>query len=153
MPEWKEHKLIDLSIRITKGTTPTTIGLKFSNSGINFIKAEAFNYSGRIDKNSFNFIDEETPFENIHFYGYLRNIDENEFESQFLVKTGITDNSQPFTQYEKELVTQIIYNSRIAWLKYQLFKIGAFILLCNIAMTIVLYPITTFILWSTKLLF
>ena len=60
MPEWKEHKLIDLSIRITKGTTPTTIGLKFSNSGINFIKAEAFNYSGRIDKNSFNFIDEET---------------------------------------------------------------------------------------------
>ena len=60
MTEWKEHKLIDLSIRITKGTTPTTIGLKFSNSGINFIKAEAFNYSGRIDKNSFNFIDEET---------------------------------------------------------------------------------------------
>ena len=100
-----------------------------------------------------NFIDEETPFENIHFYGYLRNIDENEFESQLLVKTGITDNSQPFTQYEKELVTQIIYNSRIAWLKYQLFKIGAFILLSSIALTIMLYPITAFILWTTKLLF
>lgn len=59
MHKWKEYKLIELSLRITKGTTPTTIGLNFSNTGINFIKAEAFDYSGRIDKTSFNFIDIE----------------------------------------------------------------------------------------------
>lgn len=104
---------------------------------------------GWINKIS-NLIDEEKPFENIHFYGYLRNIDENEFESKFLVKTGITNNSQPFTQYEKELVTQIIFNSRISWLKYQLFKISAFILLSNIALTVILYPTITFIMCAIK---
>jgi len=60
MAEWKEHKLGELCNRITKGTTPTTLGMKFVDSGINFVKAEAFSYDGRIDKSSFNFIDEET---------------------------------------------------------------------------------------------
>lgn len=70
-----------------------------------------------------NWIDTETRFENIHFYGYLKGIDESEFESQFLSKIGSSD---AFTEFEKELTIQILYNSRITSLKYQLFKIGAF---------------------------
>jgi hypothetical protein len=73
-----------------------------------------------------NWIDKEAKFENIHFYGYLKGIDETEFESKYLIKTGI---STPFNQFEKELVTQILYNSRITWLKFQLFKIGTFLFL------------------------
>jgi len=88
-----------------------------------------------------NFIDEENKFENIHFYGYLKDITEAEFETRFLNKTDSTD---PFSQFEKELGTQILYNSRIAWLKYQLFKIGAFFFLCGIVVTIVALPIFKF---------
>jgi hypothetical protein len=74
-----------------------------------------------------NWIDKETSFENIHFYGYLRSIDTVEFERKFLNKLNIP--TQSLNQYEKELVGQILYNSRITWLKYQLFKIGAFFFL------------------------
>lgn len=76
-----------------------------------------------------NLIDKETGFVNIHFYGYLKGINETEFETKFLNDTGT---EAPFTMFEKELVTQILYNSRITWLKYQLFKIGAFLFLSGI---------------------
>ncbi len=75
-----------------------------------------------------NWIDTEAKFENIHFYGYLKDIDESEFESKFLSKINV---AVPFIQYETELATQILYNSRITWLKYQLFKIGAFFFLAG----------------------
>jgi hypothetical protein len=39
---WSKFKLGDLSEKITKGTTPSTIGEKFLDSGINYIKSEAF---------------------------------------------------------------------------------------------------------------
>lgn len=77
-----------------------------------------------------NWIDKENKFENIHFYGYLRTIDEKEFEIKFLAKNNA--NNVSFTAYEKELATQILYNSRITWLKYQLFKIGAFFFLLGL---------------------
>lgn len=92
--------LFPIVSRIDKGTNAKSFIRKFSN-----------------------WIDEEKKLENIHFYGYLKSIDVFEFETKFLNKIGSID---PFTQYEKELATQIIYNSRITWLKYQLFKIGAF---------------------------
>ncbi|RYD56781.1 MAG: restriction endonuclease subunit S [Sphingobacteriales bacterium] len=57
---WKEYKLKDLVTRITKGTTPSTLGGRFLDNGINFIKSEAVSYDGRIDKSCFVFIDEET---------------------------------------------------------------------------------------------
>ena len=60
MSEWKECKLGDVAERITKGTTPTTLGLRFTGSGINFVKSESFGYDGRIDKTKFVFIHEET---------------------------------------------------------------------------------------------
>lgn len=86
-------------------------------------------------------IDKEESFENIHYYGYLRNLDEPTFETEFLAKVNLTD---AFTQYERELSTQILYNSRIAWLKYQLFKIGAFFFLLALVVSIILLPIVHF---------
>lgn len=85
-----------------------------------------------------NFIDKETSFVNIHFYGYLKGIDETEFETKYLTSVNSTD---AFTQFEKDLATQILYNSRITWLKYQLFKIGTFIFLIGIIAFIVALPI------------
>jgi len=60
MSEWKTYKLGDLIEKITKGTTPSTLGGGFTESGINFIKSEAVSYEGRIDKSTFVFISEET---------------------------------------------------------------------------------------------
>lgn len=88
-----------------------------------------------------NLIDKEESFENIHYYGYLRNLDEATFETEFLTKVNSTD---VFTQYEIELSTQILYNSRIAWLKYQLFKIGAFFFLLALTVSVILLPIVHF---------
>ena len=93
-----------------------------------------------IDKLS-NLIDEEKSFENIHYFGYLRTLDEANFETKFLTKINSTD---IFTQYEKELTKQILYNSRITWLKYQLFKIGAFIFLFALILSIIALPILKF---------
>jgi len=57
---WKETNLGDVSIRITKGTTPSTLGGGFISSGVNFIKSEAVGHDGRIDKSTFVYIDEKT---------------------------------------------------------------------------------------------
>ncbi|MGE4511670.1 MAG: restriction endonuclease subunit S [Sulfurimonadaceae bacterium] len=45
---WKWEKLGDITELITKGTTPTTNGYKFQNSGINFLKIENI-VKGEID--------------------------------------------------------------------------------------------------------
>ncbi len=60
MSEWKSYTLGDLVEKITKGTTPSTLGGGFVESGINFIKSEAVGYDGRIDKSTFVYINEET---------------------------------------------------------------------------------------------
>lgn len=52
--------LSDLCLVVTKGTTPTTLGKPFVESGINFIKAESILADHSIDKSKFAFIDEET---------------------------------------------------------------------------------------------
>ena len=84
-----------------------------------------------------NWIDKEESFENIHFFGYLKDIDESTLEAKLQLKTGVTES---FLDYEKELGTQILYNSRITWLKYQFFKMGAFFFLVGI----VLFSISLF---------
>lgn len=107
-------------------------------------KIESKNKEGKIRKvmkiinKISNFIDRDRFFENIHFYGYLKELTETEFESQFLKKTGSKDE---FTKYETELVTQILYNSRITSLKYKFFKIGAFMFLIGIVTSILVVPI------------
>ncbi len=57
--EWQICKLGDMSTKITKGTTPTTLGFPFIESGINFIKAECLTFEGTIDSSKFVFISKE----------------------------------------------------------------------------------------------
>jgi hypothetical protein len=89
-----------------------------------------------------NKIDKDKSFENIHFYGYLKDLKEDKFEEQFLKKTGT---KEKFTTYETELVTQILYNSRITSLKYKFFKIGAFIFFIGIVASVLILPIIKFL--------
>ena len=56
----KKKPLSELCSVVTKGTTPTTLGKSFVESGINFIKAESILDDHSIDKSKFAFIDEET---------------------------------------------------------------------------------------------
>src|SRR3954454_25339288 len=57
---WQVVKLADVATKITKGTTPTTIGDRFVNTGVNFIKAEAMTFDGTIDTSKFVRISSET---------------------------------------------------------------------------------------------
>jgi type I restriction enzyme S subunit len=60
LPKWPRCRLKDLSSKITKGTTPTTLGFSFTSSGINFIKSESLSFDGAVDTSKFAFIDETT---------------------------------------------------------------------------------------------
>jgi len=53
-------KLSEVSILITKGTTPTTVGGQFVSEGINFVKSESVGEFKHLDQSLFQFIDEET---------------------------------------------------------------------------------------------
>jgi type I restriction enzyme S subunit len=52
--------LKELTVRITKGTTPNSSIGGFTEKGINFIKSESVSYDGRINKDSFAFISPNT---------------------------------------------------------------------------------------------
>ncbi|HLP56627.1 MAG TPA: restriction endonuclease subunit S [Fluviicola sp.] len=56
----KTSKLKDVSVVITKGTTPSTLGADFQVDGINFIKSESICNSKFLDRTLFSFIDSET---------------------------------------------------------------------------------------------
>lgn len=58
--DWEVRRLADECELITKGTTPTSIGKEFTKSGINFIKVESLDSSGRIISDKVAFIDKET---------------------------------------------------------------------------------------------
>ncbi len=58
--EWETAKIGDVCLRVTKGTTPTTGGGAFSDSGIAFIKVEAITESGGFLPEKFAYIDAET---------------------------------------------------------------------------------------------
>jgi type I restriction enzyme S subunit len=58
--DWACEQLGAQCERITKGTTPTTLGRHFSDSGVLFLKAEAISDSGRIVAERVAFIDEDT---------------------------------------------------------------------------------------------
>jgi type I restriction enzyme S subunit len=53
MSEWKEVKLVDLTNRITKGTTPSTYGFEYTKEGINYIRAEGISKDGYVDESTF----------------------------------------------------------------------------------------------------
>jgi len=58
--DWEYYKLGELTTLITKGTTPTSLGGKFENSGINFIKIESLSSDGKFLLDKFAYIDEVT---------------------------------------------------------------------------------------------
>jgi type I restriction enzyme S subunit len=58
--DWSLAPLQDLCTMVTKGTTPTTLGKPFTDSGINFVKAESILDNHYIDNTKFAYIDEET---------------------------------------------------------------------------------------------
>jgi len=62
MSHWKEYKLGEIADKITKGTTPSTMGGSFLDKGINFIKAEAVTKEGTIDESKFAYIDSTTYY-------------------------------------------------------------------------------------------
>jgi type I restriction enzyme S subunit len=57
---WVARRLGDECELVTKGTTPTSIGRYFTDSGVKFIKVESLDSSGRIIDDKVAFIDEET---------------------------------------------------------------------------------------------
>lgn len=52
-------KLGEVCTLITKGTTPTSVGYKFEETGINFIKIEAISETGELLQDKFSYINEE----------------------------------------------------------------------------------------------
>jgi len=52
----ERRRLGDATTLITKGTTPTSLGMSFSEQGINFIKVESITSDGTIDPSKFSFI-------------------------------------------------------------------------------------------------
>ncbi|MBP1154639.1 MULTISPECIES: restriction endonuclease subunit S [unclassified Paenibacillus] len=58
--DWKPVKLGDLSLKITKGTTPSTIGSGFTNEGVKFFRAESLTDSKYLDKSKLKFINDST---------------------------------------------------------------------------------------------
>jgi type I restriction enzyme S subunit len=61
IPEgWEVFRLGDVTERITKGTTPTTLKKAFTDVGINFVKVESLTENGEFITDKFSFIDDET---------------------------------------------------------------------------------------------
>jgi type I restriction enzyme, S subunit len=56
---WEQKKLGELCEVITKGTTPTSVGFKFINEGINFVKVESISENGDFIPNKFAYITSE----------------------------------------------------------------------------------------------
>ena len=58
-PSWPIYRLGDLCELITKGTTPTTEGFNFEDSGVNFLKVESISEGGELLPSKFAFISPE----------------------------------------------------------------------------------------------
>lgn len=58
-PEWEMIELGEVCEHITKGTTPTTNGFQWQETGINFIKIQNINSDGTISNDKMSFINEE----------------------------------------------------------------------------------------------
>ena len=58
--KWVHTRIGQVAHRVTKGTTPTTIGGQFTEGGIAFVKAESITDDGRIDETKVAHIDDVT---------------------------------------------------------------------------------------------
>lgn len=57
---WEETTIEAITEVVTKGTTPTTHGMPFTDEGVNFIKAEALNGDAALDRSGFAFVSSDT---------------------------------------------------------------------------------------------
>lgn len=57
---WQRLALGDVTVKITKGTTPTTVGGCFVEQGVNFLKVESISESGSLDREKIAQIDEKS---------------------------------------------------------------------------------------------
>lgn len=57
---WPLVPLSELTHRITKGTTPTSVGGRFTDDGINYFKVESIAFDGSLVTDRLAFIDDET---------------------------------------------------------------------------------------------
>ena len=57
---WAVSRIDEIAEVVTKGTTPTTYGMPFTDFGVNFIKAEALNGDSSLDNSGFAFVSEST---------------------------------------------------------------------------------------------
>ncbi|CEA06367.1 restriction modification system DNA specificity domain-containing protein [Pseudomonas saudimassiliensis] len=57
--EWKEITVGEVSLVITKGTTPTTVGHSFKDAGVRFVKVETLTDEGRFIDDKFAYISEQ----------------------------------------------------------------------------------------------
>jgi type I restriction enzyme, S subunit len=57
---WYSYSIDEITQVVTKGTTPTTLGRQFTDSGVNFVKAEALNGDSGLDIGGIFHIDEDT---------------------------------------------------------------------------------------------
>ena len=77
----------------------------------------------------------------LHFFGSLATITADEFEEEYLEVTKSKDQKekgkkQKFNKLEKQLVGQILFNSRITSLKYNYFKVATYIILAGVTLSI-----------------
>lgn len=86
--EWTNVKLSDITSKITKGTTPTTIGASFIEKGVNYIKSECITASRLLDRSKYAYISEETH-EKLKRSQILINDILFSMAGMFLGKTGI----------------------------------------------------------------
>jgi type I restriction enzyme S subunit len=56
---FEKIKLADIAETVTKGTTPTTLGFEFENTGVNFIKIESITENGQFLNDIFKFISKD----------------------------------------------------------------------------------------------
>ena len=57
--EWTQTSVGEISLLVTKGTTPTTLGHSFQENGVNFLKVEAITEDGHFIRDKFMFISED----------------------------------------------------------------------------------------------
>ncbi len=57
---WQTTSIAAIAEVVTKGTTPTTYGMPFTDEGVNFVKAEALNGDAALDHGGFAHVSEDT---------------------------------------------------------------------------------------------
>jgi hypothetical protein len=83
----------------------------------------------------------DKPQVDLHFFGSLATITTDEFEEEYLEATKSKKQKekgkkQKFNKLEKQLVGQILFNSRITSLKYNYFKVATYIILAGVTLSI-----------------